>query len=538
MTDESPKVRVQTPISLMLTHSPKAVAAYASLLEDADIQVVEEACQHLYYASGAVFEAALPKLKSLLAHSEPKIRFFALKSLDLGNLDLYVGKWQIQDNWKEVLDVHLQMVDDCDKTVRALSLGYFARFQRTKKHGNAVLPRVLGHLFDEDPLCRVEAARAVWRITKQCREVFRVLHAELRHPDAKIRIKATEGIRALGKDGLGAWDDIVELAFNDDNFEVRSNAIGILTLAGPRAVPTLLGLLDAENHSVRICARNALMAIGPNDKDAVPFLLSRVRNVGDIYFDILGSLKALEAVPTLLAMLEEPGLDEGKKFRAITTLGEIGTGAKIAIPMLLELLNDSYKDISTAAAVALAKIDGDSERVRAVLANILDESNLTESSAPVLLYELGPMGKDAVPTVMKWLKSDYPNKRSAAVSCLKGIGPEAKAAIPELLQLLADRHLLADPRVKMEIIETLGAIHQDAAIVVPALIAMLNDGERILRFDVIQSLARFGPEARNAIPYLIPLLDDDEDYISDAAADALAAIDPDRFPKKTNGPSP
>ncbi len=70
---------------------------------------------------------------------------------------------------------------------------------------------------------------------------------------------------------------------------------------------------------------------------------------------------------------------------------------------------------------------------------------------------------------------------------------------------------------------------------VPALLPLLKEKYYSIRLTTVQALARFGPQAMDAVPALVLLQDDDDDEISDAAVEALSAIDPERFPKKNNG---
>ncbi|MCI0741841.1 MAG: HEAT repeat domain-containing protein [Gemmataceae bacterium] len=56
------------------------------------------------------------------------------------------------------------------------------------------------------------------------------------------------------------------------------------------------------------------------------------------------------------------------------------------------------------------------------------------------------------------------------------------------------------------------------------------------KLHIIRALGRFGPQAKDAIPDLVPLLDDDREDIAEAAAAALAQIDPARFPRPKSDP--
>ena len=60
---------------------------------------------------------------------------------------------------------------------------------------------------------------------------------------------------------------------------------------------------------------------------------------------------------------------------AAKALGEIGPGAKAAVPKLVELLGDSDKDVRTAAAMALREIAPEAKlaELRAEFPELVDE---------------------------------------------------------------------------------------------------------------------------------------------------------------------
>ncbi|HEY8503096.1 MAG TPA: hypothetical protein VIL46_00840, partial [Gemmataceae bacterium] len=93
------------------------------------------------------------------------------------------------------------------------------------------------------------------------------------------------------------------------------------------------------------------------------------------------------------------------RWSAISALGEIGPGAKAAVPTL----------------IAIAKEKRDSERDSAIRA----------------LGKIGPDAKAAVPMLMEALSAGgrYPHFRYTVAEALGGIGPAAKPAVPALAAL-------------------------------------------------------------------------------------------------------
>jgi HEAT repeat protein len=72
---------------------------------------------------------------------------------------------------------------------------------------------------------------------------------------------------------------------------------------------------------------------------------------------------------------------------------------------------------------------------------------------------------------------------------------------------------------------------QEAAQVVPALIAALNDKEGDIRRSAALGLASFGEGAKDAIPALKAALRDRDARVREAAGKALTRIDPDAAKK-------
>ena len=102
------------------------------------------------------------------------------------------------------------------------------------------------------------------------------------------------------------------------------------------------------------------------------------------------------------------------------------------------------------------------------------------------------------------LKSDQVNLRIDAVRSLGVLGPEAKAAVPELIGALRD----PDSAVKIAAISTLGEIGPAAADAVEPLMTMVNDYEKDpgTATMAIDALGRIGPGARRVVPDFITML--------------------------------
>lgn len=215
-----------------------------------------------------------------------------------------------------------------------------------------------------------------------------------------------KAVTILGWSGPGALPALVELTGDKDD-QVRAEAVDMLCLIAPNpedAVPVLEGLLDDPDADVRVrsalsiwrikhsttprtidvliealtCksaatqarAVQALAEIGPPAKKATPALIVLLRTnrewkaieagITEHTAHALGKIRAKEAVPALIEVLEGPEYSAYED--AVNALGMIGPDAKAAVPALRRILNDTRestpaaKAMRQAAAKALKKI--------------------------------------------------------------------------------------------------------------------------------------------------------------------------------------
>ncbi len=118
------------------------------------------------------------------------------------------------------------------------------------------------------------------------------------------------------------------------------------------------------------------------------------------------------------------------------------------------------------------------------------------------------------------LKDEEGSVRKVAAEALGGIGPEAKAAVPALIEALKD----PEGDVRREAAQTLGQIGPEAKAAVPALSEALKDTEWEVRSGAGRALGGIGPEAKAAIPALIEASKDEYGRDREAADEALWEI--------------
>src|SRR5262249_49874867 len=146
---------------------------------------------------------------------------------------------------------------------------------------------------------------------------------------------------------------------------------------------------------------------------------------------------AADAVPKLIEWLPEHP-------QAARVLGKIGSAAKDAIPALEKMHKGGTTYDKSSSAFALLRITGKAEPYVSELSHILQESKDTEVRHHVIemLRDLGPSARPALPELLLSVKqrdtktSWRGGVREAAAAALAQFGPDAKAAVPDLIDIV------------------------------------------------------------------------------------------------------
>ncbi len=130
-----------------------------------------------------------------------------------------------------------------------------------------------------------------------------------------------------------------------------------------------------------------------------------------------------------------------------------------------------------------------------------------------------PLEDKSVAELESILREDDPVAQAQAAYHLSRRGPEARTAVPALIEALKKETL-----VRQNAALALGQIGPDAKEAVPALVEALRDPEWTVRRQAAVALGLIGPHARPAIPALQKLKQDRRKYVQDAAQEALRRI--------------
>lgn len=243
----------------------------------------------------------------------------------------------------------------------------------------------------------------------------------------------------------------------------------------------------------------------------------------------------------LSAWLEDLDSDKPREIRAHArkAIGQIGTNA---IPLLM----DWFRARDSRLKTRLMELADKQRLIKIHFTPAQDRCRRAYRACRIL----GPVAKPAIPELIELLRDTRTTPTAGNVLVLFGadaIGPltgaltnqninirysaacvlglfrgGAAAAVPALIQSLKDE----DYRMRLVAALSLDEIHEGSAVVVPALITNLDDRDAFVRRVTAEALGRFGEQARPAVPALLRGTSDRVESVRQAAAEALKQIDP------------
>ncbi|NMO20368.1 hypothetical protein HPC49_36810 [Pyxidicoccus fallax] len=381
-------------------------------------------------------------------------------------------------------------------------------------------------LSSPEPLVRASAAAALGQLGEEARSAADDLVACLKDEDARVRLWATwalEGLRptapavadalraALGPaslverlwltwalvrlacddEQLSEWywhheppptaalpDGTVESlrpALSHPDLRVRREAADLFSFLGTAAHPAaeeLLRLVEDEDFATRYSALLSLANLGPAFPASLPRALALLESDAD------DSVRAaalevcarfgLEALPALVRALDDSGL----RARAAKAIGDLGPAAA---PLALDAL--------------ITRLDAPPLEV------------------PEALGRLGPSALAATEPLARLVVHERDTQvRCAAGEALRALGADEVAA--RAAWELASRMRASPPSTSPGIVSR-GHFYVLAALgapAVPAVLALLEDGNPLLTHEALSALERMEVEPRAAEPGLIALV--------------------------------
>jgi HEAT repeat protein len=285
---------------------------------------------------------------------------------------------------------------------------------------------------------------------------------------------------------------IQSLKSSDEQVRLQAiDRLGALGAKGAEAVAPLVELLKDASPKVRAHAAQALGAIGPAAKPAAADLVELVKDPDPLV-----------------------------RRQAVRAVMHIRPGPQVMLPLCVKLLEDSDPGVRLRILHAIA--EAGPQAMPGLLAAL--QNDKAAYWACLVLREIGPAAKAAVPALTEKLKDPRPEIRREAALALGAMGSAAAPATGPLAALLDDEHTRIAATLALA---EIGQIPEDAEKTIRANQASDN---KLLATVSLWALARVHPDdkdlRRKVTEELIGRLKHQDPFVRAAAARALAALPP------------
>lgn len=368
----------------------------------------KEACRRAAAALGQIgppARGAVPILAKAIESPSLEVRYFAVDALGrigpdaLGSVPAIIAEVDIPK-------------DHINYKALARFRRYAARALGRIGASDREAVRVLeGALQDEDPLYRVEAALALWKMTRHDKAVP-TLESILQRDEAEGPYEAIMALSSIGPGATSAIDTLVATLAHDDA-DLRHAAAKVLVQFGStvlRRVAQLLSENEIDTPEEAIYVLGEVLAelrkstFYDRERGEAEFL-----KIKEVVFDLVE--------PTIVPLLS----DERDEVRAVASRSLSNMGI-LAAPFLLPLLGGDDQRARESAIDTLGRLEQ----------FLPDESPASEG------VEL--IKRELVKPLMELMGNRRPEVRRAAYRAFAGFsfGKEGTAAMPLLLKALRD----------------------------------------------------------------------------------------------------
>jgi len=380
---------------------------------------------------------------------------------------------------------------------------------------------------------------------KDCTAAIPALLKVSKNEDLRVALAAATSLALLDEETLEPNATILRALKSEDRY-IMSNAHSTISAMGPRAAPMvefLVPMLDDEE--VHYMVFNALNEIGPAAVPAVPKLIPHFET--DMHYQAVNIIRvigepAAEAAPALIDSLQNERYFE----YTVSALAQLGPAGLPAIPLLIKMLDDPYRDQE--AAQALANFKENAAPAVEALEQKLSESELPDLQA-ASAYALGAIGKPAersIPALSIVAKS---SSLSVARPAIRALGNfDSPAAVEALTSLLGEPNersstvlwalssnneaisvgdvvpYLDHEKTTYAACMVLGNMGEKAVAATPKLTSMIADPKNENRRPVVMALGEIGPGAKAALPALEAMVKTSKGYEKRMCEEAIWKI--------------
>jgi HEAT repeat protein len=279
---------------------------------------------------------------------------------------------------------------------------------RLAKLGVKAVPVLVETLKGEnDPRVRSQAAWALGEIGAAAKDAAPELVRAIEDPEPGL---AGQAASALGKLGLAGGDKLVDIVRGGKPSAVYAARAIKTPIQG--ATPALLTALNKES------ALEARIA----------------------YIEALGAQGRMgaEAVPTLV---ELAGQDGAPRVHVMAALGNMGEGAKTAVPFLLELIKKKEPGPVTLHAVqAIGKIGVRDSAIAEALLDLMKDGQQPRMALLESLGKAGKVTKESLPAIAQGMRDKDPNVRLYTAQLVGSLDPNDLAVVSVVMESMMDKN--------------------------------------------------------------------------------------------------
>ena len=212
--------------------------------------------------------------------------------------------------------------------------------------------------------------------------------------------------------------------------------------------------------------------------------------------------------------------DETVRRQIVQAVLHIHPGPQVTVPLCVKLMEDPDPGVRMRVLNAIA--NAGPQAVPGLIEAL--KNDRAAYWACLVLRDIGPAAKDAVPALAKKIEDPRPDIRREAILALAAIEEAARPAIPQIAAALSDEN------TRQAATYALGRIGQIPKEVEAKIRANANSDDKVLSTTSLWAVARVHPDdkpiRRSATRRLIERLKDQDPLVRAAAAHALAALPP------------
>jgi HEAT repeat protein len=297
--------------------------------------------------------------------------------------------------------------------------------------GKDAVPALRALLRHEDKAVADQAARSLAQIGPYA--LYELVKA-LEDPSAVVRVRAMKAIGTMGCQlGHAIAVPAVAKLLRSTNKSLRKQAATTLGEIGPEAscvADLLMPLLRDREAAVRQAAAAALTRIGP---DAVPGILKGIDNDDlDVRLAAIQALSLIsdsdEAVAALVQCLRD--IDPRVRSEAAAALARTGAPARVAMPMLIQMLKENNFEVQKQAFAAIMTLaSAEDPDIFVTLSKINERFRWAN---PQAFNEPGKLKEEYAILLKSKLGSAIPTDRLVAAISLGFLGRDAMRSVAAL----------------------------------------------------------------------------------------------------------